>query len=676
MSRKRKKSAKKQKPRVSYSVEKFNQGTQQLMRGDVLGAVASFDKALHFKPNYPDAWFNRGVALFFLGQYEDAIASYNQALQIKPDDHGAWHDRGWALERLGQLEDAIASYNQALQIKPDFYMAWNNRGKAVQIEPDFHIVWHNRGNAVGQSLNYNPQAAIILQLQFPTSPPVTPNPTLTRRGYEGKLLCYQEGLKHCPKDTHPEGWGILHQALGNAHYFQGKVQTNYRDYVRQRDYWRQAVAEYQQALITLTQEAFPAAHLAVVRDLIRVLLGLGENTEAKRWRRQGLNVFGQLLNDDTSNESLKHLHNFENWVNDWNQQYQDYRKSKEEVDPPQPPLKRGENKSVQTWQDNLPNLLEQLSEILNIPAILSTLTHINQLILIPHRDLHRFPLHALFNHPSPSIGEGQGVREDFTITYLPSAQIGLNLQSESTQNLLPLLSVEHPDSKDFNILPHAEIESAAIAQLFNIPNESRISGQFATQTAIKNALTQNYKTFHFTGHGSYNHHYPKHSALFLSGEDKLTLENIFNLNLSGYHLVTLAGCETAITGNETIDNEYVGLVSAFVYQRVTYVVSTLWTVPDLASSLFMIYFYWQLKKGKPPTIALAKATKWLRNLSDRKLERLYKVICTKLPPEEKPLRPFIRHELYKLRKMEPFQKNQKPFNHPYYWAAFTITGGE
>lgn len=70
-----------------------------------------------------------------------------------------------------------------------------------------------------------------------------------------------------------------------------------------------------------------------------------------------------------------------------------------------------------------------------------------------------------------------------------------------------------------------------------------------------------------------------------------------------------------LQSNQTITAEYVGLVNAFLYQGVTDVVSTLWTVTDDASSFSMIYFYWQIKKGKSPAVALNKATKWLRNLT-------------------------------------------------------------
>ncbi|WP_446407867.1 tetratricopeptide repeat protein, partial [Coleofasciculus sp.] len=53
----------------------LNRGVQQGMAGDFLGAVASFDKALQFQPDFHEAWCNRGVALAHLGEYEKAIAS-------------------------------------------------------------------------------------------------------------------------------------------------------------------------------------------------------------------------------------------------------------------------------------------------------------------------------------------------------------------------------------------------------------------------------------------------------------------------------------------------------------------------------------------------------------------------------------------------------------------------
>ena len=955
----------------------FDQGNQQAMAGDFVGAIASYDKALQFKPDYHQAWYNRGVALADLGQFEEAIASYDKALQFKSDDHQAWYNRGVALDKLGQFEQAIASYDKALEIKSDYHEAWINRGvvldklgkfeqaiasfdKALQIKPDYHNAWSNRGVVLenlgqieeaiasfdkalqfkpdlhqswnnrgvvladlGQSEQgiasfdkalqfkpddyeawYNRGVALVdlgqfeqaiasydKALQFKPdlllawcnrgfaaensvscdqqlasmSSIARQNPALNQRGYEGELASYQEGLKYCHQETHPEGWGELHRAIGNAHYFRGKGERDYRKY------WHKAVAEYHQALITLTEEEkLRELHLGVVQDLVRVLFGLGKRAEAEELQRLGTDLLRHLLSEpkrsnyskkqlalkfvsfqqltvdqavqsqqlvkalelaekgknacltwllagyseeisspsyteiqqllnpttaiiywhlspaaltsfiikhgaeepivikepfpsppvkphDKPNLSFQHLHDFETWVNNWNKQYQEYR-SKEKKSPPQPPLvrgeqeynlKRGEQEIDKSWRDNLPEMLEHLGNILNIPAILSELiailipvsyrltpppapprhpegsktpvppsllgkgvrglglgvphlsenryTNINQLILIPHRDLHRFPLHALFP-------------DNFTITYLPSAQIGItssrpslrvpNSSRLATDTFLNpplkrgaggvkpvasqteigtrgnpepmgnLLSIEHPNSEGYDQLPYAELESAAITQLFN--NPQRLAGKDATKTAVEAVLPTGYSIFHFTGHGTYNFNCPSQSALILSGKDKLTLEDILRLPLNSYQLVSLSSCETALTGNQTITTEYVGLVSAFLYQQVSHVVSTLWTVESAASALFMIKFYRLRSKGKPEAVALRKTQQWLRQLSAANLARLYPyVIHHPSLAKEHNIRPFLKTELRKLNKMAP---TDKPYQHPYHWTAFTLTG--
>ncbi|WP_420372240.1 tetratricopeptide repeat protein, partial [Microcystis aeruginosa] len=94
-------------------------------------AIASYDRALEFKPDDHEAWNNRGIALGNLGRFEQAIASYDRALEIKPDKHEAWNNRGSALDDLGRFAEAIASCDRALEIKPDYYEAWYNRGVAL-----------------------------------------------------------------------------------------------------------------------------------------------------------------------------------------------------------------------------------------------------------------------------------------------------------------------------------------------------------------------------------------------------------------------------------------------------------------------------------------------------------------------------------------------------------------
>jgi tetratricopeptide (TPR) repeat protein len=99
------------------------------------------------------------------------------------------------LDELGRYEEAIASYDRALAIKPDY-----------------HKVWMNRGFSALRSSSYT-------SLFSPRSP-APKNPVLNQRDYKGALASFQEGLRYCHQNTHPEGWGLLHQVIGTAHYLQ------------------------------------------------------------------------------------------------------------------------------------------------------------------------------------------------------------------------------------------------------------------------------------------------------------------------------------------------------------------------------------------------------------------------------------------------------------------------
>jgi CHAT domain-containing protein/Flp pilus assembly protein TadD len=750
--------------------------------GRIEEAIASFDQALQIKPDFHEVWNDRGNALSNLGRYEEAIDSYDKALQIQPDKDQSWSNRGVALHKLGCYEEAIPCFDKALEIRPNNPQAWNNRGNALEhlghyqeaivscdcaleIKPDFQEAWNNRGNALGNLGRY--EEAInsydrVLQIQLDCweawigrgsairlsvhgSPQLTSfsflaqnNPVLKQRGYEGALATYEEGLNYVYQDTHPEGWGKLHRAIGNAHYYRGWPFP----------YWRKAIKSYEQALKTLTEEAFPEAHLEVLQDLSRTHLSLRAAEKAAALLRRGSDLLRRLLQDPKRSDGskrqlalkftglrqltvdlyiqsgqlvkalttaeedkkaclgwllgawsndihspswkeiqkllnrttaiiywhlspaalttfiLKHnapepilmttptlvneeelpasaqrLREFENWVKDWNQQYTEYR-SKDE-----------QSRSNHSWREGMEQRLEKLENILNIPAIEKELKGITQLILIPHRELHRFPVHALFSDNG-----------DFTITYLPSAQIGINLQQRQPNPIDYLLNVEDPD----DTLNLAKFESEAISQMFD--NGKRFKSKHATKKQVEDALSAEYSIFHFTGHGIHNFRNPEKSELALADGEKLTLEEICKKTLKSYNLVTLSACETAITGNQTITTEYVGLVSGFLSQGVAHVVSTLWTVKSAAAALVMIEFYRRRQSGKTEAAALAEATQWLKELTVQQLKEWYEAFLTQLPPE---ICIVVEDEVYKLGKMEP---DKKLYNHPYYWAAFTITG--
>ncbi|MBP5976563.1 CHAT domain-containing protein [Brasilonema sp. CT11] len=171
-------------------------------------------------------------------------------------------------------------------------------------------------------------------------------------------------------------------------------------------------------------------------------------------------------------------------------------------------------------------------------------------------------------------------------------------------------------------------------------------------------------------------------ALELAEQGK-NAEDICQFNLSHYELVSLSACETAVTGNQTISTEYVGLVSGFVRQGVAHVVSTLWRVESVSSALFMMEFYRQLNRDIEPTTALKQTQIWLASVKYSELVQWYKDIATEIAQSDslcaedlKDKAKIIEYDVEKINSFVPFgcAQGKSPYAHPYFWASFIITG--
>ncbi|MEH1927431.1 CHAT domain-containing protein [Nostoc sp.] len=343
---------------------------------------------------------------------------------------------------------------------------------------------------------------------------------------------------------------------------------------------------------------------------------------------------------------IKQLQEFETWMSAWKNDYQNYR---------QQCLRKDNVRSFKTkakWFKEMPMRLKQLSEILNVEAIIPYISNITNLILIPHRDLHLLPIHACFP-------------EELTVVYLPSAQIGLNLQHLTTNENNSIFSIDNPRS-DLNF---AIIESTIVSLLY--PGSEKFKTQLATRESVIHGLNQQLSCFHFAGHAYHNSNYPKKSALELANREVLTLEDLFTIELCGCSLVCLSACETGLTSKHDLLDEYVGLVSGFLAAGTSRVISTLWAIHSEAAALLMIDFHLRRQMGKSEPYALAEAVRWLKNVTVKELSIWYKHILSKLPDNELSIRPFLETELDKLSLKKG---DDKLYEHPYYWAAFTVTG--
>jgi tetratricopeptide (TPR) repeat protein len=361
--------------------------------------------------------------------------------------------------------------------------------------------------------------------------------------------------------------------------------------------------------------------------------------------------------------SLHQLIDFENWIETWKKDYQKYRQGtrqqNEETrrDAQETPVSSAEQDN---WRDEMPKRLEKLVEILNIEGIFPHLKGVSQLILIPHRDLHLLPLHALFNLHSSSMGEGQEVRNNFTITYLPSIKVGLDRKTPKPNT--SLLSVENPT----NDLRFAPLESDLICQLY--PTNQRLTKSAATKIAVKTALSQRFGMFHFAGHSEHNLDQPAQSALILANKEQLTLKDILELDLSHYNLVGLSGCETNFTSKVGLIEEFVGLASGFVAAGANNVVGSLWNVSDRATAYFMRKFHEILIASDTDVpSALKQAQHLLRNVTNKELEDWETTLPSPLNQERSLRMPVQARD-------GETDDDAKPFESPYYWAAFCAIG--
>jgi tetratricopeptide (TPR) repeat protein len=82
-------------------------------------AIAAFDKAIAFDPQYAEAWNHKGSVLALSKRYAEAFAVFDRAIAIQPQYHQAWFNRGLLLVEMGAYGTAVESYERAISLEAD-----------------------------------------------------------------------------------------------------------------------------------------------------------------------------------------------------------------------------------------------------------------------------------------------------------------------------------------------------------------------------------------------------------------------------------------------------------------------------------------------------------------------------------------------------------------------------
>ncbi len=227
--------------------------------------------------------------------------------------------------------------------------------------------------------------------------------------------------------------------------------------------------------------------------------------------------------------------------------------------------------------------LEQLYALL-IQPVEQDLQGLTYLGIIPDDVLHFLSFSAL-------KGSSDYLIDRFPLFYSPSASVlKFTFAKRRLNKQTKVLAVGNPDLGNFNYdLPLAELEAKSIR--WNFPEMDILTGPTATKEWFTQHISE-YGIIHLAAHGEFDELNPLLSSLWLASENpnnrRLTVKEVFGLDIRA-DLVTLSACQTGLGKLEA--GELIGLNRAFLYAGTHALVSALWRVDDLSTSVLMKHFY-------------------------------------------------------------------------------------
>ncbi|MDT9210392.1 CHAT domain-containing tetratricopeptide repeat protein, partial [Limnospira sp. PMC 1252.20] len=357
------------------------------------------------------------------------------------------------------------------------------------------------------------------------------------------------------------------------------------------------------------------------------------------------------------------------------------------------------------WETNLDHFLRRLRDILELPQLLPQIPPTyRRLIVVPYRELHLFPLHAL---PLGDDDEPEYLADRFPlgVTYSPSCQfLEVSQRQRQTTNRQRLFAIQNPTED----LYYADLEVEAIFANFST-NASRLTRQQASKTSLKEdphrQAFQEADYLHFAGHGAFNFNSPLLSPLVLAGakvsvsdtegqtlceettpseptETRFlpwrkgtqidlskcyTLGELFELYLPACRLVILSACETGLTDFSPELEEYISLGLGFLYAGAANVICSLWAVNDVSTAILMVKLYEEMQTQPSVALALKQAQEWMRAVTKQELTAW-------LNEQDSAGNPYPKAKLRDNLGLGLKRADYRPYKHPIHWGAFCAIG--
>jgi CHAT domain-containing protein len=221
--------------------------------------------------------------------------------------------------------------------------------------------------------------------------------------------------------------------------------------------------------------------------------------------------------------------------------------------------------------------------------------------IVPHRQLHHVPLHAVELAGEPVLARNP-------VCYAPSASLMQQCRRRPRRRLRS--AAVFGDSQDD--LARARMEAKAVAAAFGT---TALVGSDATKAALVESLSRpdTRDVIHVACHAYFDEDAAELSSLILAppaiprgdSDTLLSAEEILGMR-TGADTVVLSACESGVSERAAGD-ELFGLAPALLIAGAASIVVSLWSVADESACLLMESFYSHLRKleGEPYSKALA-----------------------------------------------------------------------
>lgn len=109
----------------------FNLGTVRYLSGDLDGAEAALDRAMHLQPGYGDAQYNMGLVYQAQERYDEALRALQKARSLQPDNPDVALNLGRVYAQLENFAQAEAIFREMLTHRPNDLLAIHNLADAL-----------------------------------------------------------------------------------------------------------------------------------------------------------------------------------------------------------------------------------------------------------------------------------------------------------------------------------------------------------------------------------------------------------------------------------------------------------------------------------------------------------------------------------------------------------------